>query len=144
MTPPPIIQRDREAAARELLAAEMKREWAEIYRDRDTGELPSEESWLERAQNAPASLRAIIAALETADQVRLETIEEAAKVCDEVAGENDDREASALIGAENATDTSGRDVEMEYAVGYSKQARSARHIATRIRSLATQTERGEI
>lgn len=48
-----------------LLAASQKAEWLEIYRNRETGEQPSEESWLERARNSSASLRAIEAALRT-------------------------------------------------------------------------------
>jgi len=76
MTSPP---RDAEQRARaiEMLADEMKREWIEIYRDRETGKPPSEESWLERARNAPASLRAIQRALSPMGDVR-EALEVAA------------------------------------------------------------------
>lgn len=49
--------------ARELLAEAMKHEWMDLYRDRESGAEPPEESWLKRASNSPASLRAIEAAL---------------------------------------------------------------------------------
>jgi hypothetical protein len=51
--------------ARELLAAEIKVDptWQDAYRDRETGELPSDEEWLVRASGMLASIRAIEKAL---------------------------------------------------------------------------------